>query len=127
MLEPGGCIEFGQLDLIAVDVVDPADVLPVGADDFEVFANGGRVYHGALLTNGDVGENRPAARRLHGGGRMGEVVNLNRARKDRRKAEARATAAANRVAHGLPKAERSRAEAERERADRLLDGAKRED
>ena len=58
---------------------------------------------------------------------MGEVVNLNRARKDRRKAEARAAAAANRAAHGLPKVERSRAEAERAPADRLLDGAKRED
>jgi hypothetical protein len=58
---------------------------------------------------------------------VGEVVNLNRVRKDRAKAEARATAAANRAVHGRPKAERSLSEAERERAARLLDGAKLED
>ena len=58
---------------------------------------------------------------------MGEVVNLNRVRKDRAKAEARATAAANRAVHGRSKAERSLSEAERERAARLLDGAKLED
>ncbi|MFN3668014.1 MAG: DUF4169 family protein [Brevundimonas sp.] len=58
---------------------------------------------------------------------MGEIVNLNRARKDRAKAEGRTTAAANRAAHGLSKAERIRAETERDRAARLLDGAKRED
>jgi len=58
---------------------------------------------------------------------MGEVVNLNRVRKDRAKAEARAASAANRAVHGRSKAERSLSEAERERADRLLDGAKLED
>lgn len=58
---------------------------------------------------------------------MGEIVNLNRVRKDRAKARNRATADANRAAHGRSKAERSRLEAERERADRLLDGSKLED
>jgi hypothetical protein len=58
---------------------------------------------------------------------MGEVVNLNRVRKDRAKAEARATASANRAAHGRTKAERTLAETERERAARLLDGSKLED
>jgi hypothetical protein len=58
---------------------------------------------------------------------MGEVVNLNRVRKDREKAEAKATAKANRAAHGRPKADRTRAEAERTRAARLLDGSKLED
>jgi hypothetical protein len=58
---------------------------------------------------------------------MGEVVNLNRVRKDRAKAEGRATASANRAAHGRTKAERTRAETERERAARLLDGSKLED
>lgn len=58
---------------------------------------------------------------------MGEVVNLNRVRKDRAKAEARATASVNRVAHGQTKAERTRAETERERAARLLDGSKLEE
>ena len=59
--------------------------------------------------------------------RMGEIVNLNRARKDRGKAEARASATANRAAHGRSKAERTRAETERARAARLLDGSKLED
>jgi len=58
---------------------------------------------------------------------MGEIVNLNRVRKDRTKAEARATASANRVAHGQTKAERTRVETERARAARLLDGSKLED
>ncbi len=57
---------------------------------------------------------------------MGEIVNLNRARKARAKADDRATAAANRAAHGRTRADRDQAEAERERAARLLDGAKRE-
>ncbi len=58
---------------------------------------------------------------------MGEIVNLNRARKDRAKAAAKASVGVHRAAHGLSKAERTRAEAERERARRLLDGQKRED
>lgn len=58
---------------------------------------------------------------------MGEVVNLNRVRKDRAKAGALATAGANRAAHGRTKAERTRAETERERAARLLDGSKLEE
>jgi hypothetical protein len=58
---------------------------------------------------------------------MGEVINLNRARKDRAKAGAKARAAANRAAHGLTKDVRTRAETERERAARLLDGAKRDE
>ncbi|MDP1911814.1 DUF4169 family protein [Brevundimonas sp.] len=58
---------------------------------------------------------------------MGEIVNLNRVRKDRAKAEARAAASENRAAHGRSKVERTRAEAERERAARLLDGSKLED
>jgi hypothetical protein len=58
---------------------------------------------------------------------MGEVVNLNRVRKDREKTEAKAAARANRAAHGRSKAERIRAEAERTRAARLLDGSKLED
>lgn len=58
---------------------------------------------------------------------MGEIVNLNRARKDRAKAAAKASVMVHRAARGLSKAERTRAEAERERARRLLDGQKRED
>lgn len=57
---------------------------------------------------------------------MGEIVNLNRARKSRAKADQRAEAAANRIAHGLTKAEKQTASLERARAARLLDGKKRD-
>jgi hypothetical protein len=58
---------------------------------------------------------------------MGEIVSLNRVRKARDKASAKAEALANRVAHGRTKGQRQAAETERERAARLLDQAKRED
>ena len=58
---------------------------------------------------------------------MGEIVSLNRVRKARDKASAKAEASANRVAHGRTKGQRQAAETERERAARLLDQAKRED
>lgn len=58
---------------------------------------------------------------------MGEVINLNRARKARDKAEVKANAASNRAAHGRTKAERKAADIERERVERLLDQSKRED
>jgi hypothetical protein len=55
---------------------------------------------------------------------MAEIINLNRARKARDKASAKADAAANRVSHGLTKTQRDAANAERERQNRLLDQAK---
>ncbi|WP_428149347.1 DUF4169 family protein [Brevundimonas sp.] len=58
---------------------------------------------------------------------MAEIVNLNRARKARDKAAAKAGAAANRVTHGLTKAQREAAKAERERLSRLLDQTRIED
>ena len=58
---------------------------------------------------------------------MGEIVNLNRARKARDKAADKAVASANGAAHGQTKAQRQLTQAERDRAARLLDGAKRED
>ncbi len=58
---------------------------------------------------------------------MGEIVNLNRARKARDKAEAKAAASANRAAHGRTKGEKTAADAERARIQRLLDQSKRED
>ncbi len=58
---------------------------------------------------------------------MAEIINLNRVRKDREKTAARAEAAANRVAHGVTKARREAARAERERLARLLDQTRRED
>lgn len=58
---------------------------------------------------------------------MGDVVNLNKVRKDRAKAEARLVAKTNRAGHGQSKAERTAAEKERARIQRLLDGSKLED
>ena len=58
---------------------------------------------------------------------MAETVNLNAFRKARAKAADKAKAEANRVLHGLPKAEREKAKAEREPLSRLLDQTKRED
>jgi hypothetical protein len=58
---------------------------------------------------------------------MGEVVNLNRARKARARTEAAAQAVTNRVKHGRTGAEKAndrRAEARRQA---LLDGTKRGD
>ncbi len=58
---------------------------------------------------------------------MAEVVNFNKARKAKVRDQDRAQAARNRVAFGRPKAEKALAKAEREKADRALDGARRED
>ena len=58
---------------------------------------------------------------------MGDLINLNKARKARSKAAATAEAKANRVTHGVPKVEKTHAEAEKARLDALLDGAKRDD
>ncbi|CAN5204944.1 hypothetical protein BH10PSE1_BH10PSE1_28080 [soil metagenome] len=54
---------------------------------------------------------------------MGEIVNLNRARKALDKAADKTAAGANRVLHGQTKAQRLTTETERVRAARLLDGA----
>ena len=58
---------------------------------------------------------------------MAEIVNLNRARKARDKATSKTAAASNRVTHGLTKAQREIARAERDRLARLLDQARRKD
>ena len=58
---------------------------------------------------------------------MAEIINLNRARKARQKAATRATAEANRRLHGRSKAERDTTRIERKRAERHLEGHKRED
>ncbi len=58
---------------------------------------------------------------------MAEVVNLNRYRKARRNAEADKTAAENRVRYGRTKAERDREAQEKARAERELDGSRRDD
>ncbi len=53
---------------------------------------------------------------------MGEIVNLNRARKAKARAEKEKTAEANRVAHGTPKALRKLTEARKDQADQRLSG-----
>lgn len=57
---------------------------------------------------------------------MGEVVNLNQARKARAKAEKSQTAKANRILFGRSKTERSTNRIEAERDRKALDGARRE-
>lgn len=57
---------------------------------------------------------------------MAEPINLNRARKAREKAQAKQTAAENRVRFGRPKAETTAAKLEAERARRELEGKKRD-
>lgn len=64
---------------------------------------------------------KPACRAENGA--MGDVINLRTVRKAKARAEAAATAATNRAAHGRTKAEKSGAESERSRRDTLLDGA----
>jgi hypothetical protein len=58
---------------------------------------------------------------------VNEIVNLNKARKARGKADAKAQAAQNRARFGRSKADKSAAKAEVERASRELDQRKRED
>ncbi|MFQ5773979.1 MAG: DUF4169 family protein [Kiloniellaceae bacterium] len=57
-------------------------------------------------------------------GKMAEIVNLRRARKRKRRAEAEAGAAENRTRFGRPKAEKRRQAAQRDKADKALDGKK---
>ena len=58
---------------------------------------------------------------------MGEIVNLRRERKRAARAKAAVDAEQNRVAHGLPKAEREANAARRELTERRLEGHKREE
>jgi len=57
---------------------------------------------------------------------MGDVVNLNKARKARRRAEAQADAAANRAKHGRTAADKALDQARADRLGRGLDQARRE-
>jgi hypothetical protein len=58
---------------------------------------------------------------------MAEIVNLNRARKAKVRAEAGKQAEANRAKFGRTKAEKDREAGEQARRDALLDRARRED
>jgi hypothetical protein len=55
-----------------------------------------------------------------------EVVNLRRARKNRARADAATTAAANRAAHRRTQAEKQADAADTARRDQILDGARRD-
>jgi hypothetical protein len=57
---------------------------------------------------------------------MAEIVNLRQARKAIKRRQDADAASANRAKFGQTKGERTKREAEAERQDRLLDGAKRE-
>lgn len=58
---------------------------------------------------------------------MADIVNLNRARKARRRADEAAVAEANRVRFGRTRAAREQDAAEARRREALLDGARREE
>ena len=58
---------------------------------------------------------------------MADVVNLNKARKARAQAAAKAHAAENRAKFGRSKADKATAGAQKRLADRRLDGHERED
>lgn len=58
---------------------------------------------------------------------MGEVVNLNKFRKQKAKDEKAAQAESNRVKHGTKKADKTLSKARKDKADKDLDGKKRED
>jgi Domain of unknown function (DUF4169) len=58
---------------------------------------------------------------------MAEIVNLRQERRKRERAEAQAVAAENRIRHGRTKAERKSDRLAAEKAERKLDGARREE
>jgi hypothetical protein len=58
---------------------------------------------------------------------MGDVINLNRYRKQKQQAERERRANEKRVRFGIPKSERTKTSAERVLEARRLDGARRDD
>lgn len=58
---------------------------------------------------------------------MGEIVNLNRYRKQKQRAERERRAVEKRARFGMPKDERAKTSAERAIETRRLDGARRDD
>lgn len=93
-------------------------------------ASGTKAWSRALCRKADV----PVIGRSVGGApvaayikSMDEIINLRRVRKAKARAAAEADAAANRAAHGRPKAERNLSKAQQEADARKLDGHKRDD
>ena len=58
---------------------------------------------------------------------MGSVINLNRYRKEKQRAERERRANERRVQFGIPKSERAKSGADRRLETRRLDGARREE
>lgn len=58
---------------------------------------------------------------------MAELINLNKARKAKAKADAAARASVNRTRHGRSKAEKARDAKQADTLERALDGHRRED
>jgi len=58
---------------------------------------------------------------------MAEILNLNRARKAKAKAQDKTRAVENRAKHGRTKADKALEAARADKLDRTLDGARRED
>lgn len=55
---------------------------------------------------------------------MAEIINLNKARKARAKAQGKATASTNRAKHGQSESAKSAEKRRQEKTEQLLDGAK---
>lgn len=55
---------------------------------------------------------------------MGDVINFNKARKAKARTDAKASAEANRAKFGRTKSEKARDRIEKERAEKIVDGAK---
>jgi hypothetical protein len=121
VLHAGAEVQLGQFDLGIADMVDLADVLAVRAEDFHVFADGASVLlHGVAPLVGLSGA-KPDAALLRSGAFMAEIINLNRARKDRAAAEKKARAGANRARHGRTRGEISLNDAEKNQMKDKLD------
>jgi hypothetical protein len=73
------------------------------------------------LGRANFGIRTPVERHGRLGGKMGEIVNLRRARKDAKRREDAVRAAENRLAHGRSKAKRALEEARAEKTRRELD------
>jgi hypothetical protein len=103
-------------DVAAGPLHGPGDVVDEGSE-----GDGARAYHPGTLRH-EPGRCQSAASRGKVRGMGGNVVNLNRFRKKKERAEKAKQAEINRIRHGRTKGEKQREHADRERAARLLDG-----
>lgn len=55
---------------------------------------------------------------------MAEIINLNKARKAKARADAKSEAAANRASHGQSNGDRAKTDAEKAHLNQVLDGAR---